>query len=97
MNSTSNKLILNSDYYSANTYTLKEKTKTISIQILFKLIIIFIIFGISIFLYIHYIKNNSSAINLWIADVKQTVLFEYLDTEPRRVMKKQVEHLKKEK
>jgi len=96
MSNSKKKLILNSDYYSANTYALEEKTKTISIQILLKLILTVIIFVVTILIYI---------------EVKRIVLIEYPDTEalvnvellemnttaePVKVIQKQVQNVKQE-
>ena len=75
MTNSKKKLILNSEYYSADTYLPEEENvKSIYIRVLIQLVIIFIIFGVLIFTYKYFMKNYYENISLWLMDSKVTTL-----------------------
>ena len=71
---TKNKLILNTDYYSAHVYMLeetKEDKKMISLKVVMKLLMTIIITGALLLVYNYYIKNNFRTISTWLTNKKE--------------------------
>jgi len=71
---TKNKLILNTDYYSAHAYMVEETEedkKMISLKVVMKLLMTIIIIGALVLVYNYYIKNNFTTISTWLTNKKE--------------------------
>ena len=71
-----NKLMLDADYYGADTYMLGEDVNTSSLRIMIKAFMIILILGVIIVGTTYFIKNNFQTISSGFYDVKKMLTFE---------------------
>lgn len=71
-----NKLMLDADYYGADTYMLGEDVNTSSLRIMIKAFMIILILGVIILGTTYFIKNNFQTISSGFYDVKKMLTFE---------------------
>ena len=71
-----NKLMLDADYYGADTYMLGEDVNTSSLRIMIKEFMIILILGVIIVGTTYFIKNNFQTISSGFYDVKKMLIFE---------------------
>jgi hypothetical protein len=81
MTKNKSELILNPEYYSADSYV-EEIDEDISIKTIMKLLKIITIVSVLILGYTYFIKNNLITISAWFSEVKQIVLFENKKIQP---------------
>jgi hypothetical protein len=69
MSKTTNELILNPDFYSANSYIEQEENaKPIYVRVFIQLLIMLTLLGVLIFSYKYFMQNYYEEIRLWIIE-----------------------------